>query len=55
MRIVLRGRELGRSGSAKNQSRGNRVGSLLGGGVLAYGVEVLFDDYCPSYFYIDYM
>jgi hypothetical protein len=55
MRIVLRGGELGLSGSTKHQGGVKRVGSLLGSRVLAYGIEMLFNNYCPSYFYVNDM
>ena len=42
MRIVLRGRELGLSGSAKHQGGVKRVDSLLGSRVFAYGVKLPF-------------
>ena len=55
MRIVLRGRELGLSGSAKNQGGVERVGSLLGSKALAYGVKLPFYNYCFGYFHINDM
>jgi hypothetical protein len=55
MRIVLRGRELGLSGSAKHQGGVKRVDSLLGSRVFAYGVKLPFYNYCSGYFHINDM